>query len=108
MTAEHKVKAGPAALLHYEKTGRRLNHLQLAAINEAVVTEEQMALWAKAIEAWMMRGYNPGNIEGQLSWYKNGVPQNGKPKGNPSRETDYNRLRIVRNEGPWGRQNDRL
>ena len=88
-----RVKAGPAALYHWERTHCRLYDVQIEAINEAVVSNRDLEHWKSVLTTWLLRGYSPKNVEGPLAWFKKGIPRaGGKPA---SRESRYE-------EGPAG------
>lgn len=85
-TRKRKVTAGPAALYHWEKTNCRITDVQIAAINEAIHTPKDMELWRKVVDAWLLRGYSPKNIDGPLQWYRDGIPQFGSNGSAPQKK----------------------
>jgi hypothetical protein len=83
-TTTRRVKAGPAALYHWEKSHCRITDMQIEEINK-VVTD--LPKWQKMVDEWLLHGFSPKNVGGPLGWYKNGLPTWGKKPA--SRETQY-------------------
>lgn len=79
-----KVKAGAGAnatevIFEYGAfSDAPLSKFTMAKINE-VVTD--LDLWRKVIEAWLLRSYKLGNVQGLMQWYVEGIPDGGR-KGN--------------------------
>lgn len=72
----------PAIEIHARVFNRRcLNQKQVEAIIRTVGADPPaLEKWTKVLEAWNLAGYKPTRIDGQLDWFRNGIPvyQNGK------------------------------
>ena len=49
------------------------NKVQEIEINNSV-TDTHIYTWELVVKKWMLQGYNPRNVAGMLSWFKNGIP----------------------------------
>lgn len=62
----------------------RLKDIAKAAIDETVTAQigPDLERWKAVVKAWINRGYRATNVEGMLSWYRDGIPEQGPPRGN--------------------------
>lgn len=75
-----KKKFEPDPLL--DSPGVRLYRDRMHLTPSAGITRERIAAevtdlakWGAVLDAWKLRGFKPANIEGQLAWYQNGIPE---------------------------------
>lgn len=45
--------------------------------------------WGQTLEAWVTRGHNKQNIDGQLAWYRDGIPVYGNSKQSGKRDKPF-------------------
>lgn len=91
-----RVKAGEAALYHWEKSHCRITDTQIEEINKSVT---DLTKWKRVVDAWLLHGFSPKNVAGPLEWYRKGLPTFGKgPPGRKaaSRETHYDEAELAR------------
>lgn len=62
--------------------GRYPSKMLWRRIEDVVGDTPDEDLMKTAYETWCARGYNPNNLDGWLSWYKDGIPQ---PRGQVAR-----------------------
>lgn len=49
----------------------------------------------KVHTTWVKRGYNPTNFDGQLNWYRDGIPERGNGNGIPDGIKHVDELEII-------------
>ena len=59
-----------------------LSKFTMAKINEDVTDLDQ---WRKVIEAWLLRSYKLGNVQGLMQWYVEGIPDGGRKRNGSGR-----------------------
>jgi len=71
---------------------------QIGIIDAADIVD--LERWRVAITAWAAMGYNPGNVAGQIEWYRDGVPERAGGNGRPAATDDdmAAALRTIQNE----------
>jgi hypothetical protein len=71
-----------AAVEAYREVRERYpNKAGMLLIDAAGITD--LELWKKCVAVWIGRGYKPTNIDGMLSWYRQGfIPGQGEWRGN--------------------------
>lgn len=60
----------------------------IAAI-DAMRRVEDLDVWAEVVNAWLLAGYNPANIAGQIDWYEAGGPPRSANSRRPPTRADY-------------------
>lgn len=71
----------PSLAIFRNHCTKPVNGTQQDAIASTVT---DLRLWEQVLIQWGLRGYNMGNVKGQLDWYVNGIPdvsQNGAKHG---------------------------
>lgn len=73
--------------LFQEFCSKSISRVQSEAISTAVTDLE---LWRNVLREWNLRGYNMGNVNGLLDWYRNGIPEAARNSGDhpPPRTTN--------------------
>lgn len=61
----------PALDIFREFCLKRVNQTQTDAIASAI---NDLGLWRQVLTEWSLRGYNMGNVNGLLDWYRDGIP----------------------------------
>lgn len=62
----------PTAVHYHEKTGVWPTTVQENAIADMVTDS---TFWDDVLNTWMLRGNKPNNVDGQLRWYRTGIPE---------------------------------
>lgn len=80
----------PSLVIFRTHCTKPINNTQQDAIASAVT---DLRLWEQVLKEWSLRGYNMGNVNGQLDWYANGIPsahKNGAQHGSGERRHQPN------------------
>lgn len=62
----------PSLAIFRNHCTKPINNSQQDAIASTV---SDLRLWEHVLTEWGLRGYNMGNVRGQLDWYLNGIPE---------------------------------
>lgn len=77
----------PSLAIFQEFFTKPVNSTQSDAITSAIT---DLGLWRQVLTEWSLRGYNMGNVNGLLDWYRDGIPPPSRNGMNRGRTTGSN------------------